>query len=487
MENNLYDRDLLSIQQARNLASRAKDAYKTYSTFSQEKVDKIVKAMADAAVNHSENLAELAVKETGYGNKEDKTAKNMFASRNIYESIKDLKTVGVINRNYKNKIIEIAHPMGVILGITPTTNPTSTVIFKSLISAKSRNAIIFSPHPHAVMCSKEAALVMSDAAVSAGAPKDLISCLDIVTLEGSKELMASPDISLILATGGTNMVKAAHSYGKPAIGVGPGNTPVYVDKSADLLKAAKDIILSKTFDNGVICASEQAIVTHKDIDSQFRLVLKNLGAYFLSEEEIKKVSPVLIKGSAMNADMVGQTPKIIAEAAGINIDSSVKLLIAPLGGVGPEYPLSREILSTVLAYYTEDNWLSACHRCIELLNFGGVGHTLVIHASDEEVVTAFAHEKPVFRILINTPASQGAIGLTTSLTPSLTLSTGTWGGGISSDNISACHLINIKRVAYEVNSINTSGSSDVSGDSQIEKDIVESIVRRVVENLNIGR
>lgn len=486
MENNLIDKDLLSVQKARNLAAAAKEAYKTYSTYSQEKVDKIVKAMSEAGVEQSERLAELAVKETGYGNKEDKTAKNIFASKNIYESIKDLKTVGVIKRDYKSKIIEIAHPMGVILGITPTTNPTSTVIFKSLISAKSRNAIIFSPHPHAALCSGEAALLMSGAAVSAGAPANLISCLDTVTLEGSKELMASADVSLILATGGTSMVKAAHSYGKPAIGVGPGNTPAYVDKSANLLKAAKDIISSKTFDNGVICASEQAIVVHRDVEVQFRSILKNLGAHFLSEEEIKKVGPVLIKGNTMNGDMVGKTPKIIAEAAGINIDSSTKLLIAPLNGVGPGYPLSREILSTVLAYYVEDNWLDGCHRCIEILNFGGVGHTLVIHSSDEEVITAFAHEKPVFRILINTPASQGAIGLTTSLTPSMTLSTGTWGGGISSDNISAYHLMNIKRVAYEINSINLP-SPDISGSAQIEKDIVESIVRKVVENLNLGK
>jgi len=440
--------------------------------------------MSEAGVEQSERLARLAVEETGYGNVEDKIAKNVFAAKNVYESIKDLKTVGVIKRDYKNKIIEIAHPMGVILGITPTTNPTSTVMFKSLISAKSRNAIVFSPHPHAALCSREAALVMSKAAESAGAPAGLISCLDIVTLEGSKELMSSPDISLILATGGTDMVKAAHSYGKPAIGVGPGNTPAYVDKSADLLKAAKDIVSSKTFDNGVICASEQAIVVHGDIEAQFRSILKNFGAYFLSGEEIKKVNPVLIKGNAMNADMVGKTPKIIAEAAGISIADYTKLLIAPLNGVGPEYPLSREILSTVLAYYVEDNWMDACHRCIEILNFGGVGHTLVIHSSDEGVITAFAHEKPVFRILINTPASQGAIGLTTSLTPSMTLSTGTWGGGISTDNISAYHLINIKRVAYEVNSINLSSSTNISGNSQLTKDNIESIVRRIVENLN---
>lgn len=484
MENNLFDKDLISIQKARILAAAAKEAYNIYSSFPQEKVDKIVRAMSEAGIAQSGRLAKLAYEETEYGNIEDKIAKNMFAAKNVYESIKDLKTAGVINRDNKNKVIEIAYPMGVILGITPTTNPTSTVIFKSLIASKSRNAIIFSPHPHAVQCSREAARVMNEAAIAEGAPANLISCLDIVTLEGSKELMASPNISLILATGGTSMVKAAHSYGKPAIGVGPGNTPVYVDKSANLEKAAKDIFTSKTFDNGVICASEQSIIVHKDIEDRFRSMLINLGAYFLSEEEIKKVSPVLIKNNIMNSDMVGKTPKVIADAAGINVDSSMRLLIAPLKGVGPDYPLSREILSTILAYYVESNWLDSCHRCMELLKFGGVGHTLVIHSSDEEVITAFAHEKPVFRILINTPASQGAIGLTTSLTPSLTLSTGTLGGGISSDNISAQHLINIKRVAYEVNSINLP-SPDISVDIQMDKDIVESIVREVVESLNL--
>lgn len=484
MQKDIEDRDLISIQEARSLTKAAKAAYKAYCNYSQDKVDRIVKAMADAGIEASQRLAESAVEETGYGNVTDKIAKNIFSTKNVYSSIKDLKTVGVINRDYRNKIIEIAHPMGVILGITPTTNPTSTVMFKALISVKSRNAIIFAPHPHSAKCSVEAAQVMSKAACDAGAPSGLISCLGTVTIEGSNELMASPDISLILATGGLSMVKAAHSYGKPAIGVGPGNTPAYIDKSADIEKAAKDIISSKTFDNGVICSSEQAIVVHSNIETSFKSTMENLGGYFLSPEEIEKVGGVLIREGGMNPDYVGKLPKVIADAAGISIPSSIKLLIAPLNGVGENYPLSREVLSPVLAYYVEDSWEDACHRCIEILDFGGVGHTLAIHATDEEVITAFSHEKPVFRILINTPTSQGAVGLTTNLTPSMTLSTGSWGGGIYSDNISAYHLINIKRVAYETNSINLPSGGRL-GKNEITRTDIESIVRGVVENLNL--
>ena len=484
MQNGILDKDLRSIQEARILSRKARIAYEKYSIFSQDRVDSIVEAMAKAGEEASKRLAESAVKETGYGNVSDKIAKNIFSTKNIYSSIKDLKTVGVINRDNRNKIIEIAHPMGVILGITPTTNPTSTVMFKALISVKSRNAIVFAPHPRAVECSREAALVMSEAAERQGAPKGLISCLDIVTIEGTKELMASPDISIILATGGLSMVKAAHSYGKPAIGVGPGNVPAYIDKSADIEKAAKDIMLSKTFDNGVICSSEQAIVVHSDIEAKFRNTIKSLGGYFLSSEEIEKVSRILVKANAMNPDMVGKTTKVIANAAGITIPSNVKLFIAPLEGVGPDYPLSREILSPLVAYYIENNWEDACKKCIEILNFGGLGHSLAIHASDEKVITEFAHKKPVFRILINTPTSQGAVGLTTSLTPSMTLSTGSWGGGIYTDNISAYHLLNIKRVAYETNPINISTTGKINQTS-LTRDEIESIVREVVENLNI--
>lgn len=491
MEKILYDNDLISIQQARALSAAAKHAYDLFSTSSQEKVDKVVEAMALAGIRESERLARLAVEETGYGKVEDKIIKNIFGTRNVYESIKNLKTVGVIHRDNVKKIIEIAHPMGVVAAVTPTTNPTSTVMFKALIAAKSRNAIVFAPHPHAVRCSYEAAKVMSEAAIAAGAPEGLISCMDILTLEGTKELMASKNVAIILATGGGAMVKAAHSFGKPALGVGPGNTPVYVDRSADLEKAAKDIILSKSFDNGVICASEEALIVHKDVESQFRSMMLKNGAYFLTESEIEKAGKVLIKGNLMNPEMVGKSVSVIADAAGFSIPEGTKLLVGQLSGVGPQYPLSREILSPIVAYYVAENWMDGCERCLELINFGGVGHTMVIHSKDEEVITEFAHKKPVFRFLINTPASQGAVGLTTSLNPSLTLSTGAWGGGISSDNISAYHLINIKRVAYETTPLNPAGygadifSENYSG--KASKNLLEDVVTKVIENLYLNK
>jgi len=488
-EEKIRDKDLLSVQRARTLIQRANKAYQAFKDFSQEDVDKIIASMVEAGRDAARRLAELAVKETDYGNVEDKVVKNIFSIDNVYDSIKDLKTAGVINRDLEKKIIEIAHPMGVVVALTPTTNPTSTVIFKALISVKSRNAVIFSPHPNAVQCSFEAAAVLSNAAVAAGAPEGLISCLDVITLEGTRELMASRDTSIILATGGLAMVKAAHSYGKPAIGVGPGNTPAFVDKSADLEKAAKDIVASKAFDYGVICASEQAIVVEKSVDERFRDIFKANGAHFLNEQEITKMGSILIKNKGMNPVMVGKSPKYLADKAGINIPEGTKLLVAPLKGVGPDYPISREILSPIVAYYTGDSWEGCCKICLQVIEFGGVGHTLVIHSRDEEAITAFAHQKPVFRILINTPASQGAVGLSTSLLPSMTLSTGTWGGGISSDNISAKHLLNIKRVAYETNPVNPPADKDgrsagmvKSNNTTSEKDI-EGIVRKVVDEI----
>ncbi|MCL5070196.1 MAG: aldehyde dehydrogenase family protein [Actinobacteria bacterium] len=488
MENLLIDKDLLSIQKARRLAKEAKEAFRIFCNFSQEQVDTIVESMSKAGIEASEKLAQMAVEETGYGNVKDKIIKNLFSVKNIYDSIKNLKTVGVVNRDNVKKVIEIAHPMGVICAITPTTNPTSTVMFKALIAIKSRNAVIFSPHPGAAKCSCEASYVLARAAELAGAPKGLISCLDIVTMEGSKELMSHEDVSMILATGGLNMVKAAHSYGKPALGVGPGNTPVFVDKSANLEKASRDIIASKSFDYGVICASEQSVVAHSDIDRNFREILKKNGGYFLSPSEVEKASSLLIKNNAMNAQMVGKSPKVIADAAGFTVPDGTRLLVAPLDTVGPKYPLSREVLSSIIAYFTRNSWQECCELCIEIINFGGLGHTMVIHSTDEEVITQFALQKPVFRILINTSASQGAIGLTTPLTPSLTLSTGTWGGGISSDNISARHLLNIKRVAYETNPLfdETSAENPCSSSySGISESDLENIVRNVIKNLNL--
>ena len=491
----IMDNDLKSIQQARELSRKARIAYEEYSTFSQDKVDRIVETMVEAGIKASHRLARLAVEETGYGILEDKIAKNLFAVKNVFDSIKELKTVGVISRDDEKRIIEIAHPMGVVAAITPTTNPTSTVMFKSLICAKSRNAVIFMPHPRAVECSREAALIMKEAAESAGAPEDLILCMDTVTLEGSKELMADRNIAIILATGGLSMVKAAHSFGKPAIGVGPGNVPVYVDQGADFNKAAKDIIASKSFDNGVICSSEQAIIVHSGIKDNFNKALERWGGYFLSAEEVKRVGNVLVKGNTMDPEMVGKSPQFIGKTSGITIPEDARLLIAPIEGVGPEHPLSREILSPIIAYYTCTDWKDACRICGKILNFGGLGHTLVIHSRDPETITSFAHEKPVFRILVNTTSSQGAIGLSTSLTPSLTLSTGSWGGGIHSDNISAHHLLNIKKVAYETNPINEPDLNTVdfgiddsnrNNSSEAMRDQIEQIVRSVIDELDLN-
>jgi acetaldehyde dehydrogenase (acetylating) len=290
MQNEIKDNDLISMQQARDLSLKARQAYEIFSTFPQEKVDKIVGAMAKAGQEASEYLARFAVEETRYGKIEDKIIKNLFASTNVYDSIKNLKTVGIIKEDKENRITHIAHPMGVVCAITPTTNPTSTIIFKALIAIKSRNAIVFAPHPYASRCSKETADILSRAAEDAGAPKNLISCMSIVTLEGSSELMRNKNIAIILATGGIAMVKAAHSSGKPAIGVGPGNTPAYVDKSADLTKAASDLISSKSFDYGVICASEQAIIVHRDIDDEFKNIISSMGGFFLDQEQVEKVS-----------------------------------------------------------------------------------------------------------------------------------------------------------------------------------------------------
>ncbi|MFO7929221.1 MAG: aldehyde dehydrogenase family protein [Candidatus Humimicrobiaceae bacterium] len=478
------DKDLESIQQARKLSEKSLHAYKNFSSFSQEKVDAIIRSMVEAGISASRELAELAVRETSYGRVEHKVAKNLFSTRNVYESIKDLKTVGVIDKDEKKKIITIVHPMGVIAAVTPTTNPTSTVMFKALVSVKSRNAIVFAPHPNAAECSKRAADIMSIAAESAGAPPGLVSCMDVVTLEGTQELMASPNISIILATGGLSMVKAAHSFGKPAIGVGPGNTPAYIDKSANLKKAASDIIASKTFDNGVICSSEQAIIVHSEVENRFRGIMEGQGCYFLSRNEIEILGKLFIKNGKMDPSMVGKSINYISNASNLSFPPYTKLLIALLGGVGPKFPLSREILSPVLAYYTAGNWEKGCDRCIEILNFGGLGHTMAIHAIDEKVIDEFARKKPVFRILVNTPTSQGAIGLTTSLTPSMTLSTGTWGGGISTDNISAYNLLNFKRVAYETVPIDGQSDKNQSSTGITEKEI-EDLVRETIKQLGI--
>ena len=444
------DQDLQAIQEVRALVAKARAAFLRYKEFSQPDVDRVVAAMAEAGFKDSERLARLAVQETGYGKIGDKTIKNQFGSRDVYESIKDLKTVGVIREDAKRKIIEIAEPLGVVAAIIPTTNPTSTAFYKILISLKARNAIVISPHPRAKNCIQEAAHVMRKAAEAAGAPGDLVQCLSIPDPAGTNELMRHREVAVILATGGSAMVRAAYSAGKPAYGVGPGNVPVYIDRSANVVKAVSDAVAGKTFDWGTLCSSEQALVVDAPVADRVNEELMKQKAHFLSDDEAARVAGVLVTPDfRINAEMVGQAPQKIASAAGFSIPEDVRVLVARLQGVGKQYPLSAEKLSPVLALYVEDGWEKGCERCIELLNFGGRGHTLAIHCEDKDIIMQVGLKKPAFRILVNTPAAIGAVGYTTDLDPSMTLGCGSYGGNITSDNIGPVHLMNIKRVAWE--------------------------------------
>jgi acetaldehyde dehydrogenase (acetylating) len=436
-----------SIQEAGTLVDKARKAQAEFSQFSQEEVDEITRCTAEIAERESERLARMAVDETGFGVYEHKIVKNRFASRTVYESIKDIRTVGIINEDKERKILEIATPVGVIAALVPCTNPTSTVIFKTLIALKSGNSIVFSPHPSALGCILETVATLKEIAHKAGAPEDLISCMSIPTLEGTAELMKLS--SLILATGGSAMVKAAYSSGVPALGVGPGNTPAFIERSADISMAVKRILDGKTFDNGTICSSEQAVITEDCIKTEVKKELVRQGAYFVEGDDMKKLAALIQKpGGGLNPRIVGQPALKLAEMAGIKVNAGVRVLVCEQLGVGRDYPFSMEKLSTILAFYSEENWQRACERCIELLKYGGMGHTLSIHSNNEKVIREFALRKPVSRVLINTPASLGAIGASTSLVPSLTLGCGTLGGSATSDNVSVMHLINIRRAVY---------------------------------------
>lgn len=444
-----FDKDILSIQHTRELLKKANQAQSVLAGFTQEKVDSIVEAMVEAGYKNAALLAEMAVKETGIGVIADKVAKNEFASKGVWDYIKDMRTAGVIDEDKAKGIIEIAEPMGVVAGIIPTTNPTSTIIFKCIIALKARCGIVMSPHPRAIECSKESARIMEEAAVSAGAPKGIISCIGISTREATDELMKSPMTSVILSTGGSALVKASYSSGKPAFGVGPGNVPAFIEKTADIDKAVSDIIASKTFDNGTVCASEQAVIAEKVISDQVMDTFKSRGCYFLPPEDIFHVEKaVMLRGGGVNPEVVGKSAVEIAKMAGIQVPEGTKILIARMFGVGKSYPLSAEKLCPVLAFYIEENWQSACERCFELLRYGGLGHSMAIHSNDREIIMEFAMKKPVFRILVNTPSSQGGIGQTTNLQPSLTLGCGSWGGNVTADNVGPQHLINKKRLAF---------------------------------------
>ncbi|SDE65615.1 acetaldehyde dehydrogenase (acetylating) [Sporomusa acidovorans] len=498
------DRDLLSMQEARNLVCAAQKAQEIIKNFSKEQIDRVIDFMRQAGETNAAKLAMMAVSETGMGNYEDKCLKNYFASHHVYEFIKDMKTIGVINEDKKQHMVEIAEPVGIIVGIVPTTNPTSTVIYKSMIALKARNAIVFSPHPSAIKCTHEAAKLMNQAAVAAGAPEGVIGCMSTVSMQATNELMKHPDTKLILATGGSGLVKTAYSSGKPALGVGPGNVPAFVERSARLDRAAEQIIIGKTFDNGTICASEQAIVAEECIADELIELLKRNGAYFLEAEEVQKVAKaVILPTGGMSPQYVGKDAKFIASQLGITVPADTRCLVAPLQGVGPQYPLSHEKLTTVLGFYRVRDWQEGCDRCIELLESGGIGHSLVIHSENKEIIREFAMRKPVFRILVNTPSSLGGVGATTGLAPSFTLGCGTWGGSSVSENVTPLHLINVKRVAWPVrepaeltipNYIEPAGiaamaQNPVSRQSEMSaspalspdmiRDIVEQVVRRV--------
>ncbi len=433
-----------------NLVLKAKKALENFNGFSQEQIDSIVKAMAMAGLNEHMRLAKMAVEETGRGVYEDKIIKNIFATEYIYHNIKYDKTVGLISENEYEDYSLIAEPVGIVAALTPVTNPTSTTMFKALISIKTRNPIIFAFHPSAQKCSAEAAKILRDAAVKAGAPGDCILWVEEPSLEATQALMNHKDVALILATGGAAMVKAAYSTGKPALGVGPGNVPCYIEKTANLKRAVNDLILSKTFDNGMICASEQAVIVDKEIYRDFEEYMKDNGCYFLKKDEIQKLEKIAIDEikCAMNPGVVGKSAYEIAKMAGLNVPEDTKILIARLEGVGPKYPLSREKLSPILAYYVVNSTEEGLRRAEQMLEFGGLGHSAAIHSTDDAVIDAFSKRMKAGRLVVNSPSTHGAIGdLYNTNIPSLTLGCGSFGSNSTTDNVSAVNLINRKRVA----------------------------------------
>src|SRR5207342_3132867 len=445
------DRDLASIAEARALARRAKQAWTELAEFSQERIDAIVDAMAAAATPCAELFARLAVEETGFGVVEDKIQKNLFASQKVYNFIRPMKTVGVIARYEDRRVIEIAEPFGVVAAVVPSTNPTSTAIYKILISLKARCSVVLSPHPAAVKCITRVAEVMDEAARRAGAPQGAINWMTTVTLEGTQELMKHRDVAVILATGGMGLVRAAYSAGKPAYGVGPGNAPAYIERSADVKKAVRDVVTGKTFDNGVLCSSENSVVCDQPIADDVRREFEAQGGYFMNAAEMAALAGELVTAQRLpNPSLVGKTAAVIAEKCGITVPAETRILVAPLAGVGRDYPLSIEKLCPVLSYYVVKDWREGCERCKQILRYGGMGHTMSIHSQNDQVILEFGLHKPAFRIVVNSPTTHGSVGLSTGLDPAMTLGCGGYGGNITSDNISPRHLLNIKRVAYEL-------------------------------------
>lgn len=489
----LEDKDLISIQETRNLIKQAKLAQAKLAQLSQEEIDTIVKAMAKAAYTNRVKLAKMAAKETGIGKWEDKVIKNAFASKTVLEAIQDMKTVGVIHRSEAAKYMEVAVPVGVIAGLIPSTNPTSTTIYKALIAVKAGNAIVFSPHPGALDAILETVRILDEAGQEAGMPAGTISAITTITMQATDELMKNKDTNLILATGGSAMVKAAYSSGTPAIGVGPGNGPAFIEKSADIPKAVRQIVESKTFDYGSICASEQSVIVEEVSKQKVMDEFKRHGGYFLPTADAKKLESYILRPDGrMNPQIVGKPAQVVADLAGIQIPPNTKILIAEETRVGRHAPYSREKLGPILAFYTTKDWKEACELSIEILMQEGAGHTMGLHTTNQKVVEEFALRKPVSRLLVNTSATLGGIGATTNLFPALTLGCGAVGGSSTSDNIAPQNLFNIRRIAWGVKELSDIRGSDIFEEtvsearetSDMDKDqLIDLLVERVLSKL----
>lgn len=470
------DKDLRSRQEVRDLAEKAQEAFQVLGSMEQEQLDRIVKAIRDCAMEHARELGAMAVSETGFGNPEDKGEKNRFAAEKVYHAIKDMKVVGILKE--EPGLWEIGVPVGLIAGIVPSTNPTSTVIYKAMISLKAGSPILFSPHPGAVQCTRKTASLIAEAAEQAGCPKGAIGCISTPTMDAVQELMHHPHTRLILATGGGAMVKAAYSSGKPAIGVGAGNGPAYIHKSANIPEAVRQIIRSKTFDNGTICASEQSVMVEACCEEAVKEEFRRQGAYFLSPEEAQKVASILLRpNGTMNPAVVGKTACEIGAMAGITVPVSTPVLMARETEAGPTRPYSREKLCPILGLFVEQNEDMILKRAIEVLLGEGAGHTFAMHATDQAVIRRFAKEIPASRFLVNGPSSLGGIGATTRLFPALTLGCGAIGGSSSSNNISPMDLINIRRVAWGTEPM------ERNPDPVVDRELIEKLTHEILNKL----
>ena len=479
----MEDKDLISQQEARDAVEAAYLTGSEVAGFDQTKIDRICEAMSQAGLREAARLGQMAHEETGFGRAQDKQEKNRFAAEDVWNAFRNAKTVSVVKDG--GDIVEIASPRGVVAAVIPSTNPTSTTIYKIIISIKSRNTIVLSPHPSAARSIAETARILREAAVKEGLPHNAIQCLTTSALEGTETLMKHKKTAVILATGGIGLVRAAYSSGKPAFGVGPGNVPVFIERTADIHKAVSDILTSTCFDNGTICASEQSVVCDAPIANSVREEFTKQGGHFLNQNEAEAVGKILLTPQrTLNAGIVGRSAEYIANLAGISVPKGTRCLIADCGGVGRDFPWSIEKLSPTLAFFVVDGIEQGANRCEEILHFGGMGHTAGMHTKSREAAIQYGKQMPASRIIINSPTTHGAIGLSTGLSPSMTLGCGSWGGNVTSDNISPIHLMDIKRVAFETNPV---GRSAVLPIQNIQKEEIKQTTENNLHDLKRER